>query len=68
MTDRVDELSSAQMQVLKWVDQDPDGYFAIAGNGMAPYLQAARALVRKGFLVETDRTAHFIRSQGAQHD
>jgi hypothetical protein len=51
-------LSPTQQRVLRIVSKAPNGQRQIAGHGMAPFLSAARALVRKG-LLRSWQTGHY---------
>jgi hypothetical protein len=50
--------SATQLRVLKLASRMPNSHIHIGGHGMAPYLQAARALTRRGYLCEF-RTSSF---------
>ena len=52
------DLTITQKRVIKAMGKAPNGQRQIAGNGMAPFLQSARSLVRKGLLMEW-RTSQF---------
>lgn len=51
-------LTETQKRLMRWLRKQPNQMGQIAGNGQAPYLQSARALVRKGLLIEW-RTSQF---------
>ena len=54
----MNELSATQTKVLLFISRHPNANAQIAGYGRAPWLSAARALVRRG-LAGTYLTGHY---------
>lgn len=53
-------MSPTQSKVLRAVAKAPNQHRRFAGHGMAPYLSAARALVRKGKLSASHKNSYFF--------
>ena len=51
-------LSDSQMRILRRAGSAPNGHIIVAGNKQAPHISAARALCRKGLMLEW-RTSHY---------
>jgi len=51
-------LSDSQMRILRWAERAANGQIIVAGHGQIHRVSAARALCRKGLMLEW-RTSHY---------
>ena len=61
------KLTPTQVRMLKWMRNTPNGMRQVGGDGMAPYLQSCRALVRKGLLIEVHTSYFALTEEGEKH-
>ena len=60
-------LSETQQKLLRYLSSLDYGQHQVAGYGAAPFLSAAHALVRKGFLGDGYRTGTFVVTDTGRH-
>ena len=60
-------LSPTQNRILRWAGKAPNGHIIVAGNKQAPFISAARSLVRKGLLIEWKTSHYAITGAGEEY-
>jgi hypothetical protein len=67
-TEQVEQLrlNPTMWRVLRHLSRGPNGRQQIAGHGRAPYLSAARGLMRRGLANSWETGVYWISSQGRE--